>query len=97
MTRYDAAWRRYRHLRTASLLGALCFVLLIAFPRIEAPLRATLFIAVAALLIGAWFPLNFSRCPRCEKFFAMKWWFNLSLFAPKCVHCGLRKFGDDKD
>jgi hypothetical protein len=97
MALYDAAWRRYRHLRTASLLGALGFILLFALPRVGASLHAPLTFAVAALLVGAWIPLNYFRCPRCRKLFAITWWFNLSLFAPRCVHCGLPKFSDGEE
>jgi len=28
--------------------------------------------------VGAWFVLNFFRCPRCDRFFAMTWWYNLN-------------------
>jgi hypothetical protein len=45
--------------------------------------------------VAAWFLLNFFRCPRCGKLFAISWWFNLSVFAQRCVHCGLKKFRDD--
>ncbi|HTX75996.1 MAG TPA: hypothetical protein VMD29_07315 [Terracidiphilus sp.] len=48
-----------------------------------------------AVGVIAWFQLNYFRCPRCGRLFAIASWYNLSIFARKCVHCGLRKFGED--
>jgi hypothetical protein len=98
MGRYDSQWRRYRRLRLLSLLFLLPFCPFILglyfhhtleFPSIFPFLMFFGFVGVAA-----WFVLNFFRCPRCDKFFAISWWYNLSIFARKCVHCGLKKFSD---
>jgi len=35
------------------------------------------------------------RCPRCGEIFSATWWYQLSILARKCVHCGLAKFSDD--
>jgi hypothetical protein len=79
-------------------LGIALFVVLaegLKLPELSVPFPI---IAVYILIVvGAWFRLNFFLCPRCKKPFAIAWWFNLSVFARKCVHCGLEKFTDGDD
>lgn len=99
MGRYGKQWRRYRRLRMLSLLFLLPFaagILLIEFPDSLA-LRIPFSIAKLFGFVGvcAWFLLNFFRCPRCGKLFEITWWYNLSIFTRKCVHCGLKKFSDE--
>jgi hypothetical protein len=95
MRRYDSQWQGYRRLRLLSLLFVLPFCAM--------PLVLVFHISPQLLLFsmpfgfigaGAWFVLNFFRCPRCGRFFAMTFWYNLSIFARRCVHCGLKKFSD---
>ena len=64
----------------------------VAGPNPFAALFPVLFI-VGVIGVGAWFVLNYFQCPRCEKLFAVTWWYNLSIVARKCVR-GLLKFGD---
>lgn len=40
---------------------------------------------LTGIRFGVW------RCPRCNKWFAATWWYNLGFLARKCVHCGLPK------
>ena len=99
MSRFDSQWGRYRRLRLLSLLSLVPFgtvFLLLEFPGSQ-ELRIPFSIAMVLgfIGVGAWFMLNFFRCPRCGKFFAMTWWYNLSIFARKCAHCGLRKFSEE--
>jgi hypothetical protein len=102
---YDADWKRYRMLYRVSLfgfLGALPTCLLVyGLSRLHLPSLVLVPIWIAYVLVamgvGAWFLLNFFRCPRCNKLFAITWWSNLSIFARKCVHCGLQKFSDGEE
>jgi len=98
MGRYDSQWRSYRRLRSLSLLFLLpfCpFILGLVFHQtLELPILFPVLMIFGFVGVGAWFVLNFFRCPQCGKFFAITWWYNLSIFARKCVHCGLKKFSD---
>ena len=96
MGRYDTQWRRYRRLQMLSLLVVVPFAagfLLVEFPDSPAVrIPVSIAIVFGFIGVGSWFLLNYFRCPRCGKLFAINWWYNLSIFARKCVHCGLRKF-----
>jgi Zn ribbon nucleic-acid-binding protein len=100
-TDYRQNWQRYRKLRllffliwvgyipvvylfsllVSNVLGVSSTVPIFVF----AGLWMLLF-AITGFRLSAW------RCPRCGKWFAATWWYNKSLFARKCVHCGLPKF-----
>jgi membrane-anchored protein YejM (alkaline phosphatase superfamily) len=85
-----------------SLLGLLGFVpfillLLAVFNWMDVPLPARVGKAYLLLVGVAWFLLNFFPCPRCKWPFAITWWYSLSVFAPRCVHCGLKKFSDGEE
>jgi hypothetical protein len=99
---YDSQWQRYRRLRLLSLLSLLPFCPFILgvylHGTLESPIPLPILMFFGMVGVGAWFVLNFFRCPRCNKLFAMTWWFNLSVFAQKSSHCGLKKFsnGDEE-
>ena len=64
----------------------------VAGPNAFAALFPILLIAgVKALVHGSFEPLSL---PSLFNLFAITWWCNLSIFARKCAHCGLLKFGD---
>jgi hypothetical protein len=93
---YDAQWRRYRRLRLLSLLSLLPFcpviIGLCLHGTVELPIQFPILMVFGFVGVGAWFLLNHFRCPRCGRLFAITWWYSLSIFAHKCVHCGLKKF-----
>jgi hypothetical protein len=95
---YDAEWQRYRRLRRLSLLFLVPFCMMPWYLFSDSPPARPLLLPIAMVLgfigVGAWFMLNYFRCPRCGKLFAITWWYSLSIFALKCVNCGLRKFSD---
>ena len=96
---YPAAWQTYRRRRNAfigavaSYAGLLGLVAL--FP------RGNLFAAywwAAAPPLFVWFVvtgfrLTYWRCPSCGKAFFARLLVG-NLFARRCLHCGLRKWGD---
>jgi hypothetical protein len=98
MGRYEEQWRRYRRLRRLSLLVLLPFCGVPFFPHGDGSLSLPVLFPIMMLSgfvgVGAWFLLNYFRCPRCGRLFAITWWYSVSIFARKCVHCGLRKFSD---
>ena len=98
MSRYEMQWQRYRRLRLLSLLflAPFCAFIpaLIVHGTVELPALFPIFMLFGFVGVAAWFVLNFFRCPRCGKLFAITWWYSPSIFARKCVHCGLKKFGD---
>jgi hypothetical protein len=52
--------------------------------------KLTLIVAILFFIIIGWqlFVVNFSKCPRCHKFFFWtKFWANI--FSSKCMNCGL--------
>jgi hypothetical protein len=98
MGQYDVQWRWYRWLRRIALLGFLGWVpLLLLFALLlncGVHIPALIPKLYLFLVFGAFVLLNFFPCPRCHWPFAISWWYSLSIFAWKCVHCGLKKFGD---
>jgi hypothetical protein len=98
MGRYDSEWRSYRRLMLLSLLFVLPFLPALIRPHVldflDLPIPIPVLFVCGLVGVVAWFRLNSFRCPRCGKRFASTWWFNLSVFTWRCVHCGLKKFGD---
>ncbi len=99
MVDYSKEWKAYQLRRNLAIIGFLgylpVFMLFgLIFRHISWGMYA---VGVFAL---AWFLGTFIvaisvqvfRCPRCGESFSATWWYNLSLFARKCVHCGLPKF-----
>lgn len=98
MGSYDSKWRNYRRLRLFSLLFLVpfCSIPLSKYFHfsVESPILHALLMLCGLIGLVAWVGLSHFRCPRCGKIFAISWWFNLSLFAQRCVHCGLEKFSN---
>ena len=99
MSEYRQSWLRYKRLRNLFIIMLLGFL---PFVRIADTLSQRLFhsaiLSVPLVLIyfvilyAAGFRLAVWRCPRCGKWFAATWWYNLGFLARRCVHCGLRKY-----
>ena len=100
MGRYESQWRRYRRLQLLSMLFLLpfCYIILGQYfhQMLDWPIPLASLMFLGFVGVAAWFLLNFFRCPRCGKLFSISWWFNLSAFAQQCVHCGLKKFGEEE-
>jgi hypothetical protein len=97
---YRAAWSKCRQLRMLSLLlwlGFVPFLWIIRFPLewMGPSIAEYGFGAIAVLyaLIWMYFGVTLQTwdCPLCGDRFSATW-YNMSVFATKCVHCGLRKF-----
>jgi hypothetical protein len=99
MNEYAAGWARYRRLRMQLILSFALFVPCtagLAYIFINLFNTSTPAFVIAVLWM-AWFGVSvvlFSlfRCPRCNKFFATGRFVHLSVFADRCLHCGLKKF-----
>ena len=98
---YRAAWANYRRLlRLCFLLwlGGVPVLWAIAYPLslVASRLAQYVFGALAIVWVLAWIYVAASlqtwNCPRCRDRFSATWWYSKSIFATKCVHCGLRKF-----
>jgi len=98
----NAAWedyrRRFRQLLVAWPGG---FALVILFMAVADSLPSRLAGFLTVVLPCSWM-LAFAvtslrlygfRCPRCNKAFFHTCWYN-NLYARRCVHCGLPKWGD---
>lgn len=98
MALYDNEWQKYRRLRKQALFGFVGFLPLIlvalALRRLDIFTPFLVLFIYILLVFTAWVRLNFFLCPHCRRLFAITWWYSLSIFAQKCVHCGLRKFSD---
>jgi hypothetical protein len=98
---YRAAWDEYKRLRSfcfliwlggVPFLAVLSYLLGLASPRFA----EYVFFILGLAWIVSWIyfaaSLQSWSCPRCGNRFSATWWYNKSIFARKCVHCGLRKF-----
>jgi hypothetical protein len=91
-------WRKYKRLRLQLLIAFFGFIpfgsltATISYGLFKTPLAAQIALLgwmVFFLIAGVRY--NRFRCPRCDKPFSQKGLSNLSYFARKCRHCGLRK------
>jgi hypothetical protein len=99
MDDYTESWTQYRRVRN---LFWLLFAGYVPVVGVAAVLCLKLFhtvmpgFPVAMIWMAGWaitgVRLNTWPCARCGKWFASTWWYNLSFFARKCVHCGLPKY-----
>lgn len=100
---YEEDWTEYRRIRNLTfsiwLLGlpvifGLSWLCSLIFPKIALFVFAPLGISWFAICAYNGFRLQLFRCPRCGEWFSATWWYNLSILARKCVHCGLPKFSN---
>jgi hypothetical protein len=99
MAGYEQNWKEYKRLRNVFL-----FIFLSYLPVffLVAVISSKLFHTTtpAAVVAAVWFALfafygirlQRWRCPRCGKSFSATWWYNKSVLARRCVHCGLPKY-----
>jgi len=105
MSPYGQRWQVYRRFRRDLLLVSAGFFPWVLGVGVLAALvvshrLSAVFGVVAACLYAFFLGVVFIRmekfrCPRCGGHFASSRWYTKSIFARKCVHCGLRKFGED--
>jgi hypothetical protein len=94
-------WQEYRKRRNLALfafLGYTPVVFVIAMVTIRL-FHTTIPAFVAAFSWMAFYAftgVRFQtfRCPRCHKWFFIRWWPPPSPLARRCVHCGLPKYAD---
>lgn len=98
---YEEDWAEYRRIRNFTalvyLLGLPTFAVLswlgsLIFPKMVLYVMTPLGIGWFVVSVYNGFRLQLLRCPRCGEWFSATWWYNLSVLARKCVHCGLPKF-----
>jgi hypothetical protein len=92
--RYAPAWRRYRLLRSATLLsisiGFVGILVAVAGFGARGPLPLLLMIPAAVLQLK-W---QYWRCPRCRRAFFVRGMARNS-FTGHCMHCGLPKWATE--
>jgi hypothetical protein len=101
MVDYSKEWDAYRMRRNVALLGFVCFLPLFALLiRIIGDSSWAGYVVgvlgfawLLGIFVAAVSVLEF-RCPRCNERFGATWWYNKSVLALHCVHCGLPKFGN---
>jgi hypothetical protein len=99
---YAKGWKRFRRIEWSLASVFLGLPLLYFVGKIAQMLGVNSEI-LGAVILSAWFVFfivssiryQLFRCPRCGEWFSGTWWYNLSYFARKCVHCGLPKFSED--
>lgn len=101
MVDHSKDWDAYRVRRNIAIVGFVCFL-----PVFALLLRIIGHSSWAGYVVGvlgfAWlFGIFISgvsvlrfRCPRCNEPFGATRWYNKSVFARKCVHCGLPKYSN---
>ncbi|MDR3722065.1 MAG: hypothetical protein P4L00_10730 [Candidatus Acidoferrales bacterium] len=99
MSDYQREWQKVKQHRNQFWLMAagyvpVCFT--VAWVSMKLFQTSTPAIAFAIFWMGLIFltgiRVNTFLCPRCGKWFSTIWWYNLSFFARRCVHCGLPKY-----
>jgi Zn ribbon nucleic-acid-binding protein len=92
-------WQEYRKRRNLVLfafLGYMPVVFLIGVVAIRLFHTTTPFYVTAfgwmAFYAVAGFRFQTFKCPRCRKWFFIRWWPPPNLFVQRCVHCGLHKY-----
>jgi hypothetical protein len=103
MDSYQEQWDEYKRRRNTLLLLFVAYIpAVVAVIGVSRLLFSSLFPAYAAAilfmipLVVAGSRFNHWPCPRCGKPFHSAGWYYNSL-ARRCVHCGLRKYGDGPD
>jgi hypothetical protein len=99
MIGYQPHWQQYKRRRNQFwlVLGAYaptCFAIaLVSMKLFQSliPVFVAAFLWIGLLTIAG-IRIQTWRCPRCGKWFAGPWWYNLGLAARRCAHCGLRKY-----
>ena len=96
--RYEAQWRDYTRRRNLFIFGCLSVVpLFVVSAIISLRLFNTLIPASALAVLWLIFflvagaNLNKFQCPRCGNLFSATKFYNKSVSARRCVHCGLPK------
>ncbi len=99
---YEEDWKEYRRYRRdfwIVFVGYLPVMFVVATlsnwlfhsftPAFVLAVGYMLLVIVAGIRVSGFY------CPRCAKWFAGTWWYNLGFLARKCQHCGLRKFSHE--
>jgi hypothetical protein len=101
MGSYTEGWKKYRRIEWSLVSVFLGPPLIYLVGKVTRLLGVNSEI-LGAVVLSAWFvffivsAIRFQTfsCPRCGEWFSGNWWYNLSCFARKCVHCGLPKYGE---
>ena len=101
MSDYQREWQQYKRRRNQFWLVFASYIpVCLAVTLVSIKLFRTL--TPAFVVAFFWMGLfaftgiraQMCRCPRCGKWFAAKWWYNLGFLARRCVHCGLPKYSN---
>lgn len=99
MSDYQQEWQEYKRLRNQFWLVfagyvPVCFAIALVSIKLFHTFTPAFIAALLymGLLLFTGNRVALWRCPRCGKWFAATWWYNLGFLARPCVHCGLRKY-----
>jgi hypothetical protein len=98
MSKFDTVWRKYwyRAFPSFALWAGFVFFMFLCNSLPSRGLVWTALISYLAILLGAFEYLRRFPCPRCGQFFSRSLWYGRGLRNPRCVHCGLKRFGDPR-
>ena len=99
---YEREWAKYRRFKTLAVVLLLALVPVgvaltsLSLRLFERKNYLGVFWGLSCILAWVYysFRLQLFRCPRCKRPFSASWLYNQSIFAQKCVHCGLEKFSN---